>query len=194
MKAALYVRVSKLELNIDNQEKSLISYCSRGYMEDGVLNPIEIFKVYRDEGVSGAKSTRPQLDIMLQDMRDRKFEAVIIWKLDRLGRSLQHLLQLLGEFNNLNIRLIIATMNMDTKSAAGRLFFQIAGAFAEFERELIKERTISGLDRAKAEGKKLGRPMGSKDKRARRRSGYWLRYKQNTPHENDVSPIGNVGI
>jgi len=168
MKAAIYARVSTQEQTTLNQELALREYCQR--------NSIDIHEIYKDEGVSGSKTTRPALDKMLQDMRAGYFDAIIVWKLDRLGRSLQHLLDVLAELQNRGVRLIITEMGMDTGTPHGKLFFSIAGAFAEFERELIRERINAGLARARKQGKHCGRPKGKKDSRPRRKSGYWMRW------------------
>ena len=170
MRVAIYTRVSTQEQTTLNQELELKKFCeSQGF---------EVFKIYSDTGISGSKTSRPQLDLMLQDMRNKLFEGIIVWKLDRLGRSIQHLLQLLEEFNNKSIRLICLDMQIDTSTNQGKLFFTIVGAFAEFERGLIKERIYLGLERARAEGKHLGRPEGSKDKKSRNKLGYWKRWSK----------------
>jgi DNA invertase Pin-like site-specific DNA recombinase len=166
--AALYVRVSTGEQTTLNQEIFLKEYCER--------NHIEIYKTYKDEGISGSKTTRPDLDVMLQDMRQGYFNTIIVWKLDRLGRSVQHLLQLLEEFNNKNIRLICTDMNIDTGTSQGKFFFTVVGAFAELERDMIRERIKLGLARRKSQGKKLGRQFGARDKSSRKRLGYFQRY------------------
>lgn len=170
MKAAIYVRVSTVDQTTLNQEIVLKEYCEK--------NEIEIYKIYQDEGFSGAKTTRPALDQMLKDMRLKAFDTIVVWKLDRLGRSTQHLLQLLEEFNNKGIRLVCTDMNIDTQTAQGKFFFTIVGAFAELEREMIRERILLGLERRRKEGKVMGRPQGSKDKGYRKKSGYYLRYKK----------------
>jgi len=185
MKVAVYVRVSTREQTVLNQELILQEYCKR--------NDYEIFKIYKDEGVSGAKTSRKGLDEMMQDMRSKSFEAIVVWKLDRLGRSTQHLLQILEELKNKEIRLICTDMNIDTGTAQGKFFFTIVGAFAELEREIIRERIYAGLARAKAEGKNLGRRKGSKDKNPRSKKGYYERWagekkakwhKKKTPPSN----------
>ena len=114
---------------------------------------------------------------MLQDMRNKCFDAIIVWKFDRLGRSTQHLLQVLEELKNKNIRLIATSQNIDTFSPMGKFFFTILASFGEMEREVIKERILLGLERRRKEGKTLGRPKGSKDKSYRKKGGYFLRYK-----------------
>lgn len=167
---ALYLRVSTLDQTTLNQELKLKEYCEReGY---------HIFKIYKDEGVSGVKTLRPQLDLMLRDMREKKFKAILVWKFDRLGRSTAHLLQVLEELKNKNVRLIATSQNIDTFTPMGKFFFTILSGFAEMEREMMRERINLGLARVKAQGKRLGRPFGSKDKKRRRISGYvnrWLK-------------------
>ena len=170
MKAALYVRVSTVDQTTLNQELLLTEYCQR--------TGITLSRVYKDEGVSGSKTSRPQLDLMLQDMRTGHFDTVIVWKLDRLGRSLQHLLQLLSEFQNQKIRLICTDMNFDTDTPQGKFFFSVVGAFAELEREMTRERIMAGIERARKENKHLGRPPGKKDTKPRRKSGYYQRWSE----------------
>lgn len=170
MKVAIYLRVSTTDQTTLNQELELKSYCER--------NDYEIYKIYKDEGVSGIKTSRPQLDLMLQDMRNKCFDAIIVWKFDRLGRSTSHLLQVLEELKNKNVRLIATSQSIDTDTPMGKFFFTILSGFAEMEREIIKERIKLGLERRKKEGKSLGRPVGSKDKKYRKKSGYLLRYQK----------------
>jgi DNA invertase Pin-like site-specific DNA recombinase len=107
-------------------------------------------------------------------MRQKYFDCVIVWKLDRLGRSIQHLLNILEELKNKNVRLICTDMNIDTGTAQGKFFFTIVGAFAELEREIIRERIKAGLDRARSEGKPIGKR--GKDKKPRNKLGYWKRW------------------
>src|SRR3989338_1716145 len=168
-KVAIYLRVSTSDQTTLNQEIELKEYCER--------NNYEIYKIYKDEGVSGSKESRPQLDLMLQDMRNKMFSAVIVWKFDRLGRSTKHLLQVLEELKNKNVRLIATSQNIDTNTPMGKFFFTILSGFAEMEREMIRERILLGLQRRKTQGKPLGRPKGSKDSKRRKRSGYNLRWE-----------------
>lgn len=175
MKGALYLRVSTTDQTTLNQELELKKYCE--------LNNIEVFRIYKDEGVSGSKTSRPQLDLMLQDMRNKCFDLIVCWKFDRLGRSTQHLLQVLEELQNKKVRLIATSQNIDTSNPMGKFFFTILSGFSEMERELIVERIKLGLERRKKEGKLMGRPKGSKDKGYRKKGGYYLRYsKQTTPN------------
>jgi len=168
MKAAIYCRVSTEGQTAVNQEMRLKEWARvQGY-------DIDVFT----EVASGASQARTELDRMMAGVRAGAYGCVAVWKLDRLGRSLQHLLQLIEEFRNKDIQFVSLTENIDTQSANGRLMLHIFGALAEFERELIRERTNAGLTRAKKQGKRLGRPPGSKDRVKRRRSGYWLRWKK----------------
>jgi len=171
MKAGIYLRVSTAEQTTLNQEIELKRYCE--------LNQIEIYKIYKDEGISGSKTSRPQLDLMLQDMRSKLFDCVLVWKFDRLGRSTAHLLQVLEELKNKNVRLIATSQNIDTSTPMGKFFFTILSGFAEMERELIRERIKLGLQRRKKQGKPLGRQKGSKDKSQRKRLGYFQREYKN---------------
>lgn len=113
-------------------------------------------------GVSGAKDKRPQLDRMLFAVRRKRFDAVVAWKLDRLGRSMRHLVLLLDELRALDVGLVTLGERLDTTTPAGRMAFGIFASVAEFERERLRERTMLGLDRARAQGKKLGRPVDHK--------------------------------
>jgi DNA invertase Pin-like site-specific DNA recombinase len=113
---------------------------------------------YCDEGVSGAKDRRPALDRMRADARAGKFSVILVWKLDRLGRSLLHLIQLMEDFRNWGIELVSFSEGLDFTTAAGKLLFQIISAFAEFERDCIRERVKAGMRNAKAKGRSIGRP------------------------------------
>lgn len=174
MKGALYLRVSTSEQTTLNQRLALETYCKN--------NKIDIVEIYNDEGVSGTKDTRPALDRMLNDMRQKKFDCIVVWKFDRLGRSTKHLLQVLEEMQKKDVRLIATSQNIDTATPMGKFFFVILSGFAEMEREMIVERIRLGLDRKKKQGYKLGRPKGSIDKKKRRTSGYHLMWdkKKNT--------------
>lgn len=171
MKAGLYLRVSTLDQTTLNQELELKDYCKR--------NNIEIYKIYKDEGISGSKTSRPELDKMLQDMRNKRFECVVVWKFDRLGRSTAHLLQVLEEMKNKGINLIATSQNIDTSTPMGKFFFTILSGFAEMEREMIRERIKLGLERRRKQGKNVGRQKGAKDKSQRKRLGYFQREARN---------------
>jgi DNA invertase Pin-like site-specific DNA recombinase len=157
MKVAIYTRVSTIEQDPTTQEKICREYCERsGY---------EIFRIYTDNGVSGVKESRPAFDEMLNDMRLIKFNCIMVTKLDRVGRSLQHILSLFNEFSRKGIHFIAATQNIDTSSAAGKLQMQIIAAFAEFERNIISERTREGIKDKLNVGKR------GKDKKPRQKRG-----------------------
>lgn len=168
MKVAIYCRVSTQEQNPEHQEKELRIFCNnRNY---------EIVEVYSDV-ISGSKDSRPELNKLMQDAYNRRFEAVIIWKLDRLGRSLQHLIDIINKFKLWNIALICQTQDLDTTTPNGKLLFHIFGAVAEFEKTLISERTKAGLKNAKNVGKR------GKDKKTRKKGGYILRYNPHLRNE-----------
>jgi len=148
-RAALYVRVSTLEQDTALQETELRQYVeSRGWE----------YVVYQDKAQSGAKNDRPALNQMLSDMRRRRFDVVVVWKLDRLARSLKQLLTIGEECRSLGVDLVSLRQNIDTTLPAGRLTFQILGAVAEFERELLRERVKAGMAQARRTGKHVGRP------------------------------------
>lgn len=152
MKVAIYTRVSTSGKGQDTevQARELREYAAR--------REWIIASEYSDNGFSGAKERRPALDKLIQDARRRKFDAVLCWKLDRIGRSLKHLVNLLAELEAVNVALVSFSDNLDLSTPQGRLMFQIIGAMAEFERSLTVERVRSGLAHARAKGKKLGRP------------------------------------
>ena len=115
---------------------------------------------YKDEGISGAKGReqRPALDAIIKAATRREFDQVAVWSVDRLGRSLQDLIGTLRELHDVGCDLYLHTQGLDTRTGAGKSMFQKMGVFAEFERTMIQERMHAGLARARAEGKRLGRP------------------------------------
>lgn len=167
MNVAIYARVSTIEQTLEQQIEPLINRCNAKGWE---------YSIY-SEKISGAKTNRQQLDVLMQAVRAGKHKVVMVYKLDRLGRSLKHLIQLVEEFNKKKVQFICLSPEVDTQTAQGMFFIQIIGAVAELERELIRERTKAKLQYLKANGKVLGRPPGSKDKKVRRKSGYWLRWQ-----------------
>ena len=171
LKTGLYARVSKNEQNIETQLVALRDFCKR--------ENIEIVKEYLDNGISGATDNRPSFNALLGDIRVGKINCVLVYKLDRIGRSLQHLLNLFEEFKNMGVEFISLTQNINTNTPEGKMFLRMLMVLAEYERELIVSRINSGLDRARAEGKTLGRPKGAKDNKRRKRSGYLLRWQNN---------------
>jgi DNA invertase Pin-like site-specific DNA recombinase len=159
-RVAIYTRVSTDHQTTENQERELRDIARRmGWT---------IVKVYRDGGISGAKSRadRPAFDAMCKDAARRRFEMVMAWSVDRLGRSLQDLVTLLSELHALGIDLFLHQQGVDTTTPAGKALFQMMGVFAEFERAIIRERVKSGLERAKAQGTRLGRKPIDADKEA----------------------------
>lgn len=151
-RAALYARVSTSnhgqDVGLQLDELGLVA-TQRGYAA------VE----YVDSGVSGIKTSRPALDRMLADAQAGKLDVVMVWKLDRLGRSLQHVLCTLDALTNQGVAFIsLRDAGLDSTTPAGRLFTAMIGAFAEFERDLIQERVIAGVRRAQAQGKHCGRP------------------------------------
>src|ERR1700682_3696340 len=119
---------------------------------------LTIVQEYTDVGYSGSKESRPALNQLMTDARRRRFDSVLVWKLDRFGRSLRHLVNALAELEALGLTFISLRDNLDLSTPSGRLMFQIIGAMAEFEKSLIQERVKAGLRNARAKGKRLGRP------------------------------------
>jgi DNA invertase Pin-like site-specific DNA recombinase len=118
---------------------------------------------YIDQGVSGSKESRPELNRLTADAHRREFDAVLVWKIDRFGRSLKHLVNALADFAAYGVAFVSLRDNLDLSTPSGRLMFQIIGAMAEFERSLIQERVKAGLRNARAKGKKFGRPRAQVD-------------------------------
>ena len=151
-KVAIYARVSTSNhgQNVSLQTREQHQFAeARGW---------QVFDDYIDQGVSGSKDSRPELNRLMADARRRKFDIVLVWKLDRFGRSLRHLVNALAEFESLNISFVSLSDNLDLSTASGRLMFNIIGAMAEFERELIRERVKAGMKNARAKGVRIGRP------------------------------------
>jgi DNA invertase Pin-like site-specific DNA recombinase len=113
---------------------------------------------YVDQGISGSKESRPALNSLMADAHRRKFDAALVWKIDRFGRSLKHLVNSLAELGAVGVAFVSFRDSLDLSTPSGRLMFQIIGAMAEFERALIQERVRAGLRNARAKGKRLGRP------------------------------------
>ncbi len=150
MKAALYARVSTLDQEPENQLAELRRYVdARGWTAQEFI----------DKGISGAKHRRPALDALIKDAKRRRFDVVVCWRLDRLGRNLRHLILLIDELHALGVAFISLHEGIDATTPAGRLQLHVLGAIAEFERARIAERVRAGLARAKKQGRKLGRPQ-----------------------------------
>jgi len=151
-RAALYVRVSTDRQTVENQLRELRQIAERrGW---------EVVKEFDDAGISGSKgrNDRPGLDEMLKDAQRRRFDVVMAWAIDRLGRSLIDLLGTIQQLETCGVDLYLDQQAIDTTTPTGRLMFQITGAFAEFERSMIRQRIRAGLRRAVEAGKQLGRP------------------------------------
>ena len=157
MKAAIYARVSTSNhgQDIGMQTRELREYCDR--------RGLEIVGEYLDSGVSGAKDSRPELNRLMVDAKLRRFDAVCVWKLDRFGRSLRHLVNTLADLESLGVLFVSLKDNLDLSTPSGRLMFQIIGAMAEFERALIQERVRAGIRNARAKGRHIGRPRATVD-------------------------------
>src|SRR5262245_44696876 len=151
-RAAIYLRVSTDKQTVENQGSELRQIAERrGW---------QVVEEYRDAGISGAKGRdgRPGLDQMLKDASKRRFDVVMAWAIDRLGRSLIDLLDTIQTLEACGVDLYLDQQSIDTTTPAGRLMFQVTGAFAEFERSMIRQRVHAGLKRAVEQGKQLGRP------------------------------------
>ncbi len=154
-RVALYVRVSTKDQSVDMQLNDLERYSKeRGF---------KVFKIYNDNGVSGTKESRPALSELMNDAKKRKFDIVLVWRFDRFARSTKHLVNALYEFRNLGIDFISYQENIDTSSPLGEAIFTIISAMAKLERDIIAERVKGGLRKAKANGKRLGRPKNEVD-------------------------------
>lgn len=200
-RVAIYARVSTVAgQHVEMQLVELQEYAARrGW---------QVFGEYVDHA-SGAKESRPALNRLVTDARQRKFDVIAVWKLDRFGRSLRHLVNAIAEFEALGVAFISLRDNLDLGTPAGRLMFQIIGAMAEFERSLIQERVKAGLRHAKQKGKRLGRPRVIVDAErigSLRASGASWRtiseklgvgigtlYKAVQPRSEKVSPAAPVG-
>jgi putative DNA-invertase from lambdoid prophage Rac len=152
MRCALYARVSTTDQNCEMQLRELREYIARRDWKSG--------GEYIDTGFSGAKASRPALDKLMADAAQHKFDCVAVWKIDRFGRSVLHLNQQLAALTSYGVRFIATSQSLDTdeKNPTSRLLLQILASVAEFEREMIRERTLSGIKAAQAAGKVVGRP------------------------------------
>ena len=157
MRAAIYARVSTSNhgQDIGMQTRELRLFCeARGW---------QIAGEYLDEGISGTKDSRPELNRLMADAHKRRFDVVAVWRFDRFARSVSHLLRALETFNALGIAFVSLSEQMDTTTPAGKMVFTVLGAVAELERSLIVERVRAGLRNARAKGKTLGRPRTTVD-------------------------------
>jgi DNA invertase Pin-like site-specific DNA recombinase len=151
VRAAVYARVSTADQTAENQLLQLRAYVqARGWDAAEYVDCI-----------SGTKDRRPELDRIVADAKRRKVDTLVVWKLDRLGRSLKHLVMLLDELQSLGVAFVSLGESIDTGTPAGRLQLHLLAAVAQFERERIVERVRAGLERARTQGKRLGRPRAS---------------------------------
>lgn len=156
MRVGIYARVSTAAQSPESQLLDLRQFCAaRGWT---------IVKEFVDLGISGAKDERPALrELMHEYAKRRLIDVVLVWRFDRFARSLKHLINTLHELNDLRIHFVSYQEGLDTSTAQGRLVFSLVGAIAEFERELARERIMSGLRNARAKGTQLGRPTAEFD-------------------------------
>jgi DNA invertase Pin-like site-specific DNA recombinase len=147
---AIYARVSTDKQKVDMQLNELRDFINRSGWK--------VYKEFIDEGYTGSNTKRPAFTEMQHEARKRKYDILIVWKLDRLSRSLKDLINTLDELGHLGINFISYDNNLDTTTPTGKLVFQIIGAVAEFEKDIIRERVVAGLENAKKKGKRLGRP------------------------------------
>lgn len=152
MRVALYARVSTTD---KGQDPELQLGPLREYTR---AREWTIYQEYLDNGISGVKERRPALDQLIADARRRLFDAVLVWRFDRFARSTRHLINALHEFRHLGIAFVSYQENLDTSSPLGEAMFTIIGAMAQLERDIIRERVKAGVARARARGKKVGRP------------------------------------
>jgi DNA invertase Pin-like site-specific DNA recombinase len=158
-RVAIYARVSTDKQTTENQLNQLRAIADK--------NDWQIVTEFIDEGISGAKGRdkRPQFDALLKGAVRREFDMVMSWSVDRLGRSLQHLVEFLDELHSVGCDLYLHQQAIDTTTPSGKMMFQMCGVFSEFERSMIRQRVKAGLERAVTNGKKLGRPRLSDETR-----------------------------
>ena len=177
---AIYCRVSTKEQTTENQKRILAEFCDRKGWKYKII-----------EEVQSTRKTRPRKQALLDALRKRVFDGVVVFKLDRWARNSTELILELDEFNNKGIAFISYTDNIDMTTASGKLLVGMLCILAEFERDLTRERVLAALKRRKELGLPIGRPKGSKDKKYRRKSGYHLRWagKKTPPEfEGDIVP------
>ncbi len=152
VRAAIYLRVSRDSQTTENQRIVLTKLAER--------RGFEIVKEYEDQGISGGKGRdkRPAFDQMLKDAMRRRFDVLLVWSMDRLGRSVLHVAQAMAELDAANVALVSEQQGIDATGPFGRAMMQMATVFAELERSMIRSRVMAGLDRVRAEGRTLGRP------------------------------------
>ena len=150
-KVAIYTRVSTLDQNVSNQLLELRDHCSKmGW---------EVVKEYSDEGLSGtlSREKRPALNALIKDAYRKKFDSVVCWDISRIGRSMKQLVLFLSDMKDKGVGICSVRQGFDTSTSMGEIMYQFVGILSSWEREMIRERTLAGLERAKSEGKTLGR-------------------------------------
>ena len=156
-KVVIYTRVSTLDQTIDNQLLELRDHCSKmGW---------EVVKEYADEGLSGtlSRDKRPALNSLIKDAYRKRFDSVVCWDISRIGRSMKELILFLSDMKDRGIGICSVRQGFDTSTSMGEIMFQFVGILSSWEREMIRERTLAGLERAKSEGKTLGRRKVTND-------------------------------
>ena len=154
-RVALYLRVSTRDQTVDNQRLELLEICQR--------NGWQVVAEYADEGISGIKGRdeRPGLDALMKDAMRRRFDRVAVWSVDRLGRSLKHLVFLLEDLKQKNVPVYAHKQGIDTTTPTGMMMWSFLSVFSGFERDLIRDRVKAGMARARTQGKRIGRPNQS---------------------------------
>jgi len=181
MKVAIYCHVSTNKQTTENQKIRLVDYCKKKGWKYEII-----------EETMSTRKTRPKKQELLQRLRNKEFDGVLIWKLDRWARNSLELATEIEEIRNRKIKFISLSDNINLETSTGKLQFQILSAFAEFERNLIRERTLEGLHRARMQGKKFGRPKGKKDSKQRRKRRYYKIYKALTKKTNYLFSIWEI--
>lgn len=149
-KAGVYIRVSTLDQHPENQIEELTRYCeARG---------LAIYRTYTDHGISGDKDGRPQLHALLKDAKARRFDCVVVWKIDRFSRKLRSLVLMLEDLTAAGVTFISVTEGIDLSSPGGVFQLHLLGALGQYERSVGSERVRLGMQRARREGKRIGRP------------------------------------
>jgi DNA invertase Pin-like site-specific DNA recombinase len=157
-KAAIYARVSTTDQHVESQLYDL--------RELAVQRSLEVVHEYQDWGVSGRRARRPGLDALMADARRKNFTVVLVAAFDRVARSVKHFLQVMDEFESLGIEFVSRRENLDTSGPMGRLFLTLIGSIAELESDLIRERVLAGMRRAKLDGVRIGRAPRDVDRPA----------------------------
>jgi site-specific DNA recombinase len=183
MKVCIYARVSTESQELEQQIAACRRYCE--YKE------YEIGAVYQ-EIVSGAKAKRPEYARMITALRNREYEGVVVFRIDRLGRNARELALTVDELEGKGIKVLSVSENFDTSTALGRAMRELIYIFAQLEREQLQEATRHRLNALKNLGVKLGRRKGSKDKKPRRKAGYLLRYAGKKAKENYLNKSGGI--